>query len=95
MIKRKVRIFTRDNLFQEFLDRMDEDTTIAHYSVSNDGVHYIITERDMWKEEHAKARQKYIDKYVELQIVDRIVLQYEQRINELEEQLNELHRKRH
>lgn len=47
MIKRKVRIFTRDNLFQEFLDRMDEDTTIAHYSVSNDGVHYIITEREM------------------------------------------------
>ncbi|QIQ66107.1 hypothetical protein heks_4 [Enterococcus phage heks] len=52
-------------------------------------------ERDMWKEEHEKVRQKYIDKDVELQIVDRIVLQYEQRINELEEQLNELHRKRH
>lgn len=34
MIKRKVRIFTRDDLFQEFLDRMDEDTSIAHYSVS-------------------------------------------------------------
>lgn len=44
--------------------------------------------RDMWKEEHEKVRQKYIDKDVELQIVDRIVLQYEQRINELEEQLN-------
>lgn len=52
-------------------------------------------ECDMWKEEHEKVRQKYIDKDVELQIVDRIVLQYEQRINELEEQLNELHRKRH
>lgn len=52
-------------------------------------------ERDMWKEEHEQVRQKYIDKDVELQIVDRIVLQYEQRINELEEQLNELHRKRH
>ena len=39
----------------------------------------------MWKEEHEKVRQKYIDKDVELQIVDRIVLQYEQRINELEE----------
>lgn len=43
-------------------------------------------ERDMWKEEHEQVRQKYIDKDVELQIVDRIVLQYEQRINELEEQ---------
>ena len=46
-------------------------------------------ERDMYKEEHEKVRQKYIDEDVELQIVDRIVLQYEQRINELEEQLNE------
>lgn len=46
-------------------------------------------ERDMYKEEHEKVRQKYIDKDVELQTVDRIVLQYEQRINELEEQLNE------
>lgn len=42
-------------------------------------------ERDMYKEEHEKVRQKYIDKDVELQIVDRIVLQYEQLINELEE----------
>lgn len=46
-------------------------------------------ERDMYKEEHEKVRQKYIDKDVELQIVDHIVLQYEQRINELEEYLNE------
>lgn len=46
-------------------------------------------ERDMYKEEHEKVRQKYIDKDVEIQTVDRIVLQYEQRINELEEQLNE------
>lgn len=46
-------------------------------------------ERDMYKEEHEKVRQKYIDKDVELQIVDRIVLQYEKRINELEELSNE------
>ncbi|UYG09843.1 hypothetical protein vBEfS_L1000039 [Enterococcus phage vB_EfS_L1] len=38
-------------------------------------------ERDMWKEEHEKVRQKYIDKDVELQIVDKSVLQYEKRIN--------------
>lgn len=42
-------------------------------------------ERDRYKEAHKQVRQKYIDKDVELQIVDRIVLQYEQRINELEE----------
>lgn len=46
-------------------------------------------ERDRYKEEHKKVCEKYIDKDVELEIVDRIVLQYEQRINELEEQLNE------
>lgn len=46
-------------------------------------------ERDRYKEAHKEVRQKYIDKDVELQIVDRIVLQYEKRINELEEQLNE------
>ena len=44
-------------------------------------------ERDMWKEEHEKVRQKYIDKDVELQIVDRIVLQYEQRLNDKIESL--------
>ena len=47
-------------------------------------------ERDMYKEEHEKVRQKYIDKDVELQIVDRIVLQYEQRINLLEVEIEEL-----
>lgn len=47
-------------------------------------------ERDMWKEEHEKVRQKYIEKAAELQIVDRIVLQYEQRINLLEEEIEEL-----
>lgn len=56
---------------------------------ADDEVLYLKLERDMWKEEHEKVRQKYIDKDVELQIVDRIVLQYEQRINELEEELNE------
>lgn len=60
MIKRKVRIFTRDNLFQEFLDRMEDDTTIAHYSVSNDGVHYIITERKMSDEEAKQFKIKQL-----------------------------------
>lgn len=47
-------------------------------------------ERDRYKEAHKQVRQKYIDKDVELQIVDRIVLQYEQRINLLEEEIEEL-----
>lgn len=60
MIKRKVRIFTRDDLFQDFLDTMEEDTTIAHYSVSNDGVHYIITERKMSDEEAKQFKIKQL-----------------------------------
>lgn len=64
MIKRKVRIFTRDNLFQEFLDRMEDGTTIAHYSVSNDGVHYIITERKMSDDEAKQFKLKQLKKQI-------------------------------
>lgn len=64
MIKRKVRIFTRDNLFQEFLDRMEDGTTIAHYSVSNDGTHYIITERKMSDEEAKQFKLKQLEKQI-------------------------------
>lgn len=83
MQSRAVRLEQQCNRLYKELDKL------------NDEVLDLKLERDMWKEEHEKVRQKYIDKDVELQIVDRIVLQYEQRINELEEQLNELHRKRH
>ncbi|MCH1677406.1 hypothetical protein [Enterococcus faecalis] len=62
MIKRKVRIFTRDDLFQEFLDRMDDGTTIAHYLVSNDGVHYIITERELSNDEAKDFKMKQLRK---------------------------------
>lgn len=86
MIKRKVRIFTRDNLFQEFLDRMDEDTTIAHYSVSNDGVHYIITEREMSDNEHKKF------KIIELRNkITKCNVEYERRIKACEQVMHECH----
>lgn len=62
MIKRKVRIFTRDNLFQDFLDRMDEDTTIVHYSVNDNGTHYIITEREMSDDEAKDFKMKLLRK---------------------------------
>lgn len=62
MIKRKVRIFTRDDLFQDFLDRMEEGTTIAHYSVSEDGTHYIITEREMSDNEAKDFKMKLLRK---------------------------------
>lgn len=83
MQSRAVRLEQQCNRLYKELDKLDDE------------VLDLKLECDMWKEEHEKVRQKYIDKDVELQIVDRIVLQYEQRINELEEQLNEIHRKRH
>lgn len=74
MQSRVVRLEQQCNRLYKELDKLDDE------------VLDLKLERDMWKEEHEKVRQKYIDKDVELQIVDRIVLQYEQRINELEEQ---------
>lgn len=73
MQSKAVRLETQCNKLYKQLDKLDDE------------VLDIKLECDMWKEEHEKVRQKYIDKDVELQIVDRIVLQYEQRINELEE----------
>lgn len=67
------RLETQCNRLYKELDKLDDE------------ILDLKLERDMYKEEHEKIRQKYIDKGVELQIVDRIVLQYEQRINELEE----------
>lgn len=73
MQSRAVRLEQQCNRLYKELDKLDDE------------VLDLKLERDMWKEEHEKVRQKYIDKDVELQIVDRIVLQYEQLINELEE----------
>lgn len=46
-------------------------------------------ERDRYKERNKELWDKFNAINSELEKVDRIVLQYEQRINELEEQLNE------
>lgn len=62
MIKRNTHTFTRNNEFQEFLDRMDEDTTISHYVVNDNGTHYIITERKMSDEEAKQFKLKQLKK---------------------------------
>lgn len=74
MQSRAVRLEQQCNRLYKELDKLDDE------------VLDLKLECDMWKEEHEKVRQKYIDKDVELQIVDKIVLQYEKRINEFEEQ---------
>lgn len=62
MIKRNAHLFTSNNEFQEFLDRMDEGTTIAHYAVNDRGTHYIITERDMPKDERKQFKIDQLEK---------------------------------
>lgn len=47
-------------------------------------------ERDMYKDKSNENYKKFIGTHIELQTVDRIVLQYEQRINLLEDELEEL-----
>lgn len=47
-------------------------------------------ERDMYKDKSNENYKKFIGTHIELQIVDRIVLQYEQRINLLEEEIEEV-----
>lgn len=60
MIKRKAHLFTRNNEFQDFLDRMDDDTTISHYAVNDNGTHYIITERQMTDDEAKQFKIKQL-----------------------------------
>ena len=64
MIKRNTHLFTRNNEFQEFLDRMDEDTTISHYAVNDNGTHYIITERKMSESEAKQFKLKQLEKQI-------------------------------
>ena len=73
-----VRLEEQCNRLYKQLDKLDDE------------VLDLKLERDRYKEALKQVRQKYIDKDVELQIVDRIVLQYEQRINLLEEEIEEL-----
>lgn len=73
MQSKAVRLEQQCNKLYKQLDKLDDE------------VLDLKLERDMWKEEHEKVCEKYIDNDIELEIVDRIVLQYEKRINELEE----------
>lgn len=50
-------------------------------------------ELDIQKEKYYNAFKKYVDTDMELQKVDKIVLQYESRINELEELIYAIRRK--
>lgn len=65
-----------NRLYKE-LDKVDDAVVELNFKCETEEKH-----KDMWF-------QKFIKTKEELDRVDRIVLQYEQRINELEEKLNE------
>lgn len=65
-----------NRLYKE-LDKADDAVVELNFKCETEEKY-----KDMWFQRFIKTKE-------ELDIVDRIVLQYEQRINELEEQLNE------
>lgn len=72
-----VELVNQRNTFYKQLNKADNEVVNIKF------------ERDTYKEKYKEWFQKFIKTKAELERVDRIVLQYEQRINELEEQLNE------
>lgn len=56
----------------------------------NRDINNLKLERDTYKEKYKEWFKNFIKTKAELQIVDKIVLQYEQRINLLEEEIEEL-----
>jgi chromosome segregation ATPase len=72
-----VRLEQQCNRLYKELDKADDAVVELNFKCETEEKH-----KDMWF-------QKFIKTKEELDRVDRIVLQYEQRINELEEKLNE------
>lgn len=73
-----VRLEQQCNRLYKELDKADDAVVDLNFKCETEEKH-----KHMWFQRFIKTKE-------ELDIVDRIVLQYEQRINELEEQLNEL-----
>lgn len=73
------------------LDQLKEVNTNLQKVIDNqdDEIVHLKFKCVTFKEKYTEWFQRFIKTKEELDIVDRIVLQYEQRINELEEQLNE------
>ncbi|ASZ75667.1 hypothetical protein phiSHEF5_11 [Enterococcus phage phiSHEF5] len=74
MQSRAVRLEQQCNRLYKELDKLDDEVLDLTF------------ERDTYKEKYKEWFQNFIKTKAELEKVDRIVLQYEQRINELEEQ---------
>lgn len=62
MIKREAHLFHTQVALQEHLDQMEDNETLAQYTVY-DGMHYIITEKEV-----IEPRKPYVDE----QLVERV-----------------------
>lgn len=81
------------NQCRKAVDRLDESERRVRelrgvIKENNREINNLKFERDTYKEKYKEWFQNFIKTKAELERVDRIVLQYEQRINELEEELN-------
>lgn len=63
MIKRKAHLFHTQVALQEHLDQMADNETLAQYTVY-DGMHYIITERQMSEDEAKQFKLKQLKKQI-------------------------------
>ncbi|WNO24273.1 hypothetical protein [Enterococcus phage SSMH01] len=63
MIKRKAHLFHTQVALQEHLDQMADNETLAQYTVY-DGMHYIITERQMTDDEAKQFKLKKLKKQI-------------------------------
>lgn len=77
MQSKVVRLEQQCNRLYKELDKVDDEVVNIKF------------ERDTYKEKYKEWFQNFIKTKAELERTDKVVLQYEQRINELEEQLNE------
>lgn len=59
MIKREAHLFNTQVALQEHLDQMEDNETLAQYTVY-DGMHYIITERNMSESEAKQFKIKQL-----------------------------------
>lgn len=63
MIKREAHLFHTQVALQEHLDQMEDNETLAKYTV-NDGMHYIITERQMSDDEGKQFKLKQLKQQI-------------------------------
>ncbi|WKV24193.1 hypothetical protein [Enterococcus phage SSMH02] len=89
MIKRKAHLFHTQVALQEHLDQMADNETLAQYTVY-DGMHYIITERQMSEDEAKQFKLKQLKKQIKEcnERWERRIKNCEQRIHEYNVTLN-------